>query len=952
MFLKKLLPPEGEGLYCVAELLSSGKFKHWFFDTIEATAAHAERLDGFGRTVYVAQAVFHKETIEAALAHNANRQKTERKKERSQDNAVSLKNFFLDIDCGEKWPLKNQREGAAALRQFVQETGLPMPTVVNSGNGLYAHWLLTEAISEQQWKTVARVLKKVVAAYSPAIGGDASRTSDSASVLRPPGTTNRKPGKDPKPVTIIIERPEVDFLEFARQLGEAAKKKRIDRTVLQPPKPSDDLNAEFLVQHETVLSSPDKVADACAQLGVLRSSQGNVTEPLWYACLGLLLFCEAGEETAHAWSSGHPEYSHEQTAAKLQQWQDTGMGPTTCAKFGEVNPNGCVGCPNVGQIKSPIVLGRPEPEQLALPEEQCPPPPGYKRANDGLHVEKDGRWIKFYDRDLWIDKLAYDESLGYEVMVIKHHLPFDGELECTLRSSLVNDPKNLLMALADAHIKVVGQQEKKIMVAYMESYQHTLQRHRRMTMLLCQMGWKELRGEGKPMFVLGRKIFHVDGSTEDASLARNVPRSAEGFRICGELAPWVAATKHLGEAGMEPFAFALLAGGFGAVLMKYTGFAGAMVSMVGQSGAGKTLMLRWIASVWGYHSDLIMLRNDTRNATISRLGVYNNLPLCIDEVTNISAADASDLAYQITQGKDKARLNRNSEEKRNINKWNTLAVTSSNSSLIDLLSAYKQNSEAELNRIFEYEVKPQAAFSGKVTSQIYWALDTNYGVAGEVYARWLVQHIQEVRTALEKTHARIEREASLKGDERFWGAIASVAIVGGLIASKLGLIQFEVTPVYNWLINRITNMRAVKVELNGSAIDTLARFINEHANNKLVVIKRNAQEHVLEHPRGALNHRLEPDRRKLYISRSAMQSWIGKCFGSYSKTRADLVEVGVLVNANARKSLGAGTFYAGGLQACWEINIDAPALQESGMPQFKVMKDGSDFLTANMEALV
>lgn len=951
MFLRKLLPPEGQGLYCIAVLLPSGKFRHIFLDSLDAVGRQVTTLDQSGKTVYIAQAAFHKERILEAQAHNAvNREN--RQKERSQGNAILLKNFFLDIDCGEKWPLKNQMEGAQALRQFIADTGLPMPTVVNSGNGLYAHWVLTEAIPEQQWRTVARILKKVVAAYAPAIGGDASRTSDSASVLRLPGTHNRKNGNAPKDVCILVERDEVDFLHFATLLGKAAKKRKIETTALQPPKPVEDLNAEFLIKQEGIPSKADLVADGCNQVRTMRETSGNITEPLWYACLGVLVFCEDGEEKAHEWSAGHPDYDSGQTSAKMQQWTDTGVGPTTCSKFGEVNPNGCLGCPQVGQIKSPIVLGRPAPKQLEITEEQCPCPPGFRRAEDGLHVEKDGRWLKFYDRDLYIDKLAYDESLGHEVMVIKHTLPFDGELECTLRSSLVNDPKNLLIALADCHIKVVGQSEKKTMVAYMESYQHTLQRHRRMTMLLCQMGWKTLRGDGRPMFVHGRRIYHIDGSVEDASLARNVPRSAEGFKAKGDVHAWSAATKVLGQPGVEPFAFALCAGGFGAPLMKFTGFAGALVSMVGSSGAGKTLLLKWILSVWGYHEDLIMRRGDTRNATISRLGVYNNLPMCIDEITNMGVLEASELAYQVTQGKDKARLNRNAEEKRNINTWNTLAVTSSNSSLVDLLSAGKQNNEGEMNRIFEYEVRPQKSFSGKVTSDVYWTIDSNYGVAGEVYAAWMVQHIDEIKTALERTHSQIERAARLKGEERFWGAIAAVAVVGGLFAKKLGLIQFEVAPVYNWMISRITNMRENKIELSGTAVDTLARFISEHAGNKLVVVKKGGLEQVLEHPRGPLYVRLEPDRRKLYLSRNAIQTWIGKGFGSYSKTRADLVEIGVLSNANIRKNLGAGTFYSAGAQPCWEVNIDSPALQEAGVPEFQAFKEGEKLLNVNMEALL
>jgi uncharacterized protein (DUF927 family) len=219
-----------------------------------------------------------------------------------------------------------------------------------------------------------------------------------------------------------------------------------------------------------------------------------------------------------------------------------------------------------------------------------------------------------------------------------------------------------------------------------------------MTMLMNQMGWKT-DNEGKPFFVLGQKIFYHDGTIKDASLARHVPSAAKGFRSAGDLNLWAEATKLLDQPGMEPYAFALLCG-FAAPLTKFTGFAGALVSMVGDSGIGKTLMLRFNQSIYGFHEDLIMLKDDTRNALISRLGTYGNLPMAIDEVTNQDGLELSEFVYRITQGRDKVRLTKNSEERKVINNWNTLACVSTNSSLIDKLSGLKHDASAEINRVF------------------------------------------------------------------------------------------------------------------------------------------------------------------------------------------------------------------------------------------------------------
>lgn len=934
MFLEKLLPKGG--LYCVAMLLPSGGFRHYFYPGLDAAVQQLEILDKNHNTVYIAQAVFDKEKVTAAQAHNRANPNGERMKVRSQANAVSLKNFFLDIDCGPKWPLKSQKEGAAALKAFVAETSLPMPTVVNSGNGLYAHWVLTEAIAASKWQEVARVLKQVVATYAPAIGGDSSRTSDSASVLRAPGTWNRKPGKDPKPVAIVYEAPEVEFLTFVDALSAAARKKKIERHALLPPKAAADINAEFALPETRRPSYAGKIASECAQLNAMRETQGNIPEPLWYSCLGLLVRCEDGQDLAQEWSSGHPGYDPDQVEAKMNQWLSSDLGASTCANFGDKNPAGCIGCKYNGKLKSPIVLGYLETPALELQPGQLECPPGFRRTVDGLQVERDGQWYEFYPYDLYLDRLCYDESVGYEVMAVKHHLPHEGNMECVLRSSLVNDPKALLTVLYDAHIKPVGVKNKTAMVAYMEAWQAQLTAKRRMTKLLCQMGWKERHGGGE-MIVLGRKIFHADGSVEDASMARSVPEAAKAIHSAGSLAAWSEATRVFGRAGMEPFAFALLAGGFGSMLMRYTGFRGGVVSLAGQSGAGKTLMLCLIASIWGKHSDLIMLQEDTRNMLISRLGVLNTLPMVVDELTNQDPETCSNFVYQMTQGREKGRLDRNAVEKRVLNHWQTIAVTSSNTSLVEKIASFKQNSAPEVNRIFEYWVSEHPLFKGRTTEDLFWMLDANYGHAGEQYARWLVTHSDAARKAVQDCRDAIATKVGIQGDERFWLAMASVAYAGGMIASHLGLIKFDVKPVMQWAARTIQGMRKDKVSLAGDAVSVLGQFIDAHTTGRLIVKNCDSDvAQIIEMPRGALVMRYEADSGKMFISRPVFRSWITKAFGSFSQARKDLIAIGALKPAEVRKVLGGGTHIAGAAVPCWELDMRCKAMGNLGATMAEV----------------
>jgi len=902
-FLERLLP--SEGLYCVAQAFPKGGFKHYFCETIDEAEKTIDVLDKQGQTVFLAQATF--KTPDS----------------RKQTNVEFLRNFFLDIDCGPGKDYPDQKEAVEALKAFVLETKLPFPAVVVSGNGLYAHWLLEEMLPEQQWKTIAYILRSVTEAYGFKV--DPSRTCDSASVLRPVGATHRKDPNNPKAVRLVKDSDPISFNEFTRLLKKAADARSIVTTPLKDPKPLTDINADFYAGLETtsIPSSGRQVAEKCLQIRKIRDARGDVSEPFWYAGLGILVFCEEGSDLCHEWSEGHEAYSETETDKKIEQ-RLAAAGPSTCAHLASVNPTGCTGCKFSGKIKSPIVLGRPEPKALEVVKDDDIPPEGYRRSEKGLFYNQDERWVQFYDLDLYPIRLAFDESLGYETVTVKHFLPHEGWLEFTMRSSLVHDPKQMMIVMSDAHIKVVGNKEKNAMVAYIESYMQKLQRLRKMSALYCQMGWKERQGQ--TLFVLGSKVFHPNREPDEASFARNVPTAAQGYTAAGDLETWTKKTELFRAAHMEPYAFTLLAGGFGAPLMKFTGYDGAMISLVGDSGVGKTLMLRMIQSVWGYHNDLMMLRDDTKNALVSRLGVYGNLPLTIDEVTNIDGQDLSDLVYRITQGRDKARLTKNSEEKKTLNTWNTLAVVTTNSSLQEKLTGVKHDAGAELNRVFEYYVPAHPIFQGAVTTDLYWTIDNNFGLAGAVYAQWLVDNADKIRPGLDRIRAMIGEKADVRNEERYWSAIASTAIYGGLVAQSLGLVRFEVAPLVDWAVACIRAMRGEKAEMTGSSIDILGQFIDEYAAHRLIVRHDSKNYAVIDAPRGALALRQEIDTQRLYIARQTFKMWLARRFGSYNRVKNDLLEDKILRNANLRMTLGKGTQFGGSQQPCWEIDLKNPKL--------------------------
>jgi uncharacterized protein (DUF927 family) len=225
------------------------------------------------------------------------------------------------------------------------------------------------------------------------------------------------------------------------------------------------------------------------------------------------------------------------------------------------------------------------------------------------------------------------------------------------------------------------------------------------------------------------------------------------------------------------------------------------VSLVAEgSGDGKSTVLYMQNSVWGHPKGLSGLKADTLNAKFMRLGVHNNLPVTLDEMTECAPQEVSDLAYGVSQGKWKERMKQSTNElRKNLTSWCTLVTTSANSSFYEALAAAKNRPEAEMMRIIEYKIpttKRSRTTSAKYKFDI--ELPENYGHAGDIYAEYLVNNLEEVKGAIRQIQEKVDREFKITQKERFWSAIIAANITGGFIARNLGLIDWDIQRIYQW----------------------------------------------------------------------------------------------------------------------------------------------------------
>jgi hypothetical protein len=178
-FLKRVLPPEGDHWY-VAAIFDKGKVNHQWHREKPALASCLIEADRSGAAAYHACGVYRA-----------------RDGGRKAKNSAGASSFWTDIDAGEGKQFDTADSAHDALVDFCKAVGLPRPLSVCSGFGVHAYWPLDVVLNPETWKTYSAGLAALLRQH----GIKHERTTDIASLLRPPGTHNRK--REPRIVGVL-----------------------------------------------------------------------------------------------------------------------------------------------------------------------------------------------------------------------------------------------------------------------------------------------------------------------------------------------------------------------------------------------------------------------------------------------------------------------------------------------------------------------------------------------------------------------------------------------------------------------------------------------------------------------------------------------------------------------------------------------------------------------------
>jgi hypothetical protein len=882
-FLRHILP--SEGWYVTTVIDAGAPPKQRSFEDVDHLASMVNALSDKGHNVYYAVASFTQSGTRKA-------------------NAVSrIKAFFLDIDCGEDTEKKyaTKKDGLLALGEFVKAANMPKPMVVSSGNGWHVYWVLDRELEIGEWKPIAENLKAACRKHGfrvdPAVPADAAR------VLRPIGTVNPKGGNE---VKLAISAEPTTVEDMRQRLGTYGGVPARVQAISSTTKSRTTLIDKLAVRQDYPPANPDVIVAKCAQINWAVSNQKDVTEPMWYGLIGVAAFCTNPEDTAIAWSSEHPTYSESETIRKLDHWKQATTGPTTCAKFDSERPDVCKKCHFTGRIGSPARLGlqreeievaQTAPDPMAF---EVPIPKPFKRTADGIKQVTDGTDVDVCKFDLYPVGYGYDETLGYEVVRYHWNRQHVGWKELRFRQAyLAQDNREFATAIADQGIVLSSKFQTASFQNMLRAYMDELRKIKAVTNLYSTMGWKE----NNTQFLIGDRIIRRDDSgsavVEHINLAASSQRLGEKlFDVKGDVKQWSLFTSLIQKGNLPVHGFALGVA-FSAPLYQFSGLRGVVISLCGPTGSGKSIAQLWMQSIYGIPDKLHFTAKYTQNAVFSRFGFYNNLPITIDEATMMPDKDVGDFCYWVTQGKDKARLNKNSEEK-DAKTWGLPCVTSSNRSLGSKMMTSGMDTDAQLARLLEINMHPVSMFSDSSTAgkKIFDFLSNNHGSAGEVMLKYLVELGETgIRAMIDDHHERFFKKYNAKftGQERFWEHGIVQADLGNEIAKKLDLIQYDYEAYTRHILNELGTLRETVRSNKMDAFDMLAAYLNDAAGDTITVMHTVGQTRPMVDnsriPRSGIRVRIDAYRKApsapftsgtLILDRKHFKQWVNTNHGDYN----------------------------------------------------------------------
>jgi len=772
---------------------------------------------------------------------------------RTAENALWHRSLRIDVDVYNgtdtnklaQVPYRSKAQGWQALKAALQGIGLPMPTLVDSGYGIHCYWLLDRDIELVRWQPLVRQLGAALAQHGLVV--DTTTTQDAARILRLPGSWNFKDLANPQPVKQLTTGTPMDPAWYEQQLARYTPVSAAPAIAGQRPMGLGTTVSPLSANMHPPFSMQGVLKTCPGMVARFQTQGAHDSEPLWHAVLTLVA---ASDDPAHTkervalhLSAGHPDFDRAVFDAKWAQVVDQQYEPPTCETMARLGMAECQRCPLRATHKAPSVTGRYQPRVLpstaavpvpavAPPAASVPPPPSAQQIGlspaaasqqvgcflitNGVNSVQvvDGQLTSRLTVHNGIPSILKQDPapvpggqppppiiipIGSYAMIsaerlldVQGHASLtsitfnrhsDGITRVEFDHKAMTDVRAFATLLSGAGMHYTSQQVKDLQDKFMPEFLSQLQRLRQASTIASRCGWTE----DMQKFVLGTSMYSAAG-TESVRPATAVSE-IEAYHQEGSEQEWLRAFNRVIAGGNDRAAIVAL--GIAAPLMAFTGVDGVLLNAYSpESGVGKSTLCDAILSIWGKPDTLRKDFRDSPAATFHLASVSGNMPMVIDEFTNVEGKELSNYVYTITQGRERHRLSSEAKLRDNVHRWCLPAIATSNTSVHAKLQNFRQDATAEAARVFEMRlyplnIDPMQMGAAKVEIGL---LKTNYGFLGPKLAKLFVDKGADFwRKVVMDRLAWWDQHMAHDTGDRFRTVVAALIDIGAGIGKAFGL---------------------------------------------------------------------------------------------------------------------------------------------------------------------
>jgi len=903
--------------------------------------------------------------------------------DRTYPNLVACKNLYLDVDV-KSGGYSSTAEVAAAVKGFLEWSKLPPPTVIvaSGSGGWHVYWTLSTAIDRTEHGNMAGRL--ISAAVEYGLLFDRQCTRDATRLLRIAGTWNFKHATtDPDlPPAERIFPTEVSLQYSAnnqQHVDVDLMKNSLSRwkaTLTHESKPSAgtsagvdahglplDENSDLTggMKREYAPVSIDEVAMHCPFIkNTLEAGGANlVGDPQWHTVVALSCHVTNPRETAHRLCNKSPYYTEEGTDEKLATAQlarsnrET-IGPPKCDHIA-IEREECKTCPHLALHTTPLSVGLktqranghtfnfspgaipPNAQPIELPWPyyhddyflvyKSQPDTGKENASDGLVFE-------------------YPLLPGAMLEAGKpFQLIFDtvqGEKQVTKRfdTTIVSDNTSFAKAFAAEGLTINVKTD--LPRQFMSSYIQQLQKKEDTLVTVPAFGWAQDKN-GEMGFAFAGEFVSPAGTFK----AARPDEGAMNYRVMGDEQVWMDLMKKI-ITDDRPDLACMVASSFAAPLVGMTGESGLLMGVTSSaSGIGKSTALLGGQSVWS--NPRVGGLSDTANYTFAKCAVLRHLPVFYDEIKGESQLKTmTQIAFQLTRGSEKGRSDR-SGKMRKVNEFKTLCGYAANGSIVAGVREEDKGTDASWLRMFEMEgVRlPEASpdFASDV-QHLLNGLELNHGGIGRRYSTFLGQNHAVIYKAFAGYKEVFGRALGANPKvERFWIAAVATTILGASIANSLGVVNFPLNAMKDFMFSEFHRMRKEMAEdpsdftKDNALRMTIGAFLNEKQPRNMIKLDK-TWTNATRPPRGyatilnekndnawgKLEVQVSGEPLMLRISDTALSEWCEKTKRPKNNLIAQMKsKLGAKLTTGM---IGSGSRLAGARENVWAIQATGTIIEE------------------------